>query len=183
MGDVVTTTLVGDRPCNDGPNANADYTSTFGGTSAAAPQVAGAVALLLAKEPTLTLTEVRNRILGQADPWGASTQFGAGKLNTYRSLAPPPPPPFTVTITGPDPVQPFSQCLYQALVSGGTSPYSYGWKADGVPVGADNPFYRHNAGTSSFALEVTVTDAAARVTSGAMLVTVDSGAPECLDTR
>lgn len=38
-GDVVTRDLRGDDGvCNDGPNANVDYTSTFTGTSAAAPR-------------------------------------------------------------------------------------------------------------------------------------------------
>lgn len=103
LGEIVTTDLSGAGGCNDGPSANIDYTSTFSGTSAPAPQVSGAAALLLAKEPSLTLSQARSRILGAADPWGPPTQLGAGELNTFR-MFPPPPPPFTVTAGAPGPV-------------------------------------------------------------------------------
>jgi subtilisin family serine protease len=99
-GEIVTTDLSGSRGCNAGPQGNVDYTTTFSGTSAAAPQVAGAAALLFSIEPTLTVATAMNRILGTADPWGPATRFGAGKLNIGR-LIPPPPPPFTVTANAP----------------------------------------------------------------------------------
>jgi subtilisin family serine protease len=187
-GDLVTIDLANVRGCNDGPNDEDDYTAEFGGTSAAAPQVAAAFALLYSVEPELTLSQARSRVLGSTHPWpGTSAQVGNGKLNVAAALGipppPPPPPPFTVSIDGPSPVQPFSSCLYQALTQSGTPPFSYAWKADGVPVGSDSPSYRHNAGTSSFVLEVIVTDAGAQGASGSMSVTVDAGAPECLDTR
>lgn len=100
-GDIVTMDLLGPAGYNGGPDGNNDYTSHFSGTSAAAPQVAGVAALLLSREPSLTYQQVLSRIKGGADPWGPSDDYGAGKLNAYRTLAPgggggggeePPPP-------------------------------------------------------------------------------------------
>ncbi len=86
VGSVVTNDRRWSAGCNDGPFGNVDYTSTFSGTSAAAPQVSGAAALLLAYRPSLTAAQVKQRIRAGADSWGASNTFGAGKLNTYRTL-------------------------------------------------------------------------------------------------
>jgi len=85
-GDMVSTDLSGPRGCNDAPGGDIDYGGTFGGTSAAAPQVAGVAALLLTREPNLTYQQVRARLFNFADPWGAANDFGAGKLNAYRTL-------------------------------------------------------------------------------------------------
>jgi subtilisin family serine protease len=93
IGDVVTTELVGSPGCQDGPNGNGDYTSTFSGTSAAAPQVSGAAALLLSKYPNLTVLDVIKRIQDTADHWGSANDFGAGKLNIGKLIPLPPPPP------------------------------------------------------------------------------------------
>lgn len=91
-GDVVTTDRWGDRGCQDGPNGDVNFTRSFSGTSAAAPQVAGAAALLLSKYPHLTAQEVVQRVRNAADSWGSSSDFGAGKLNIGRLFPPPPPP-------------------------------------------------------------------------------------------
>lgn len=53
-GNVFAVDPLGASGCNDGPGSNADYSSTFGGTSAAAPQVAGVVALLFSLQRNLT---------------------------------------------------------------------------------------------------------------------------------
>lgn len=93
VGEVVTTDRFGSFGCNDGPGGNANYTSTFSGTSAAAPQVSGVAALMLSADPSLTSGNVKARIRASADPWGSSATFGAGKINAYRALQPPPTPP------------------------------------------------------------------------------------------
>ena len=94
---------------------------------------------------------------------------------------PPPPPPLGVTISGPSDVQPYSNCLFMAIASGGTEPYTFAWTADGVPVGDGSPGYRHSAGTTLFNLMVVVTDGAGGQASSETSATVSQSAPECLD--
>ena len=83
--DVVTT----DRMGNSGYNTNSNYTYTFGGTSAACPQVAGTAALLLSIRPDLTEVEVKNALYSTArdlGPVGRDDTFGHGLVNAYAAL-------------------------------------------------------------------------------------------------
>ena len=83
-GDVVTT----DREGGNGYETGA-YTSTFNGTSAAAPQVSGVAALMLSANPELTETQVRNIIQNSATNMGAAgfdNTFGFGRLNAFGAL-------------------------------------------------------------------------------------------------
>ncbi len=75
-----------------------NYSGSFGGTSAACPQVAGAAALILALNPNLTADQVANVLTSTADKVGgynynaiqnrpgASLELGYGRLNVYRAL-------------------------------------------------------------------------------------------------
>jgi len=61
----------------------------YQGTSMAAPHVSGVAALILAKEPSLTAAELRNRLVDYAvdlGPAGRDDQFGAGLVNARNSL-------------------------------------------------------------------------------------------------
>jgi subtilisin family serine protease len=87
-GDLVTTERSGTPGCNNGPGGTSNYTSTFGGTSAAAPQVSGVAALLLSRDQSLTGAQVKSRLLQAAVPWGSATQVGHGKLDAYHTLVP-----------------------------------------------------------------------------------------------
>ncbi|MHC4159855.1 MAG: S8 family serine peptidase, partial [Planctomycetota bacterium] len=68
------------------------YTSSFGGTSAAAPYVAGACALVWAKEPNLTHLEVKACILENADKLASLEDkcVTEGRLNLFKALVGPP---------------------------------------------------------------------------------------------
>ena len=69
--------------------ANGDYVATFNGTSSATPLVAGAAALALSQNPSMTPAEVRDLLQQTADDLGASgfdNQFGHGRLNVGNSF-------------------------------------------------------------------------------------------------
>ncbi|MBK7406660.1 MAG: S8 family serine peptidase [Saprospirales bacterium] len=82
-----------------------NYTTTFGGTSAACPAVAGVAALTLAANNTLTGAQVKTILENTADdmgPAGYDLEYANGRVNAYQAVlcaqnggncAPPPPPP------------------------------------------------------------------------------------------
>ncbi len=67
------------------------YRGSFGGTSSSCPHVAGAAALLLGRQPTLTRDQVLGVLLARAKdlgPPGPDNQFGAGRLDLGDPAAP-----------------------------------------------------------------------------------------------
>lgn len=124
IGDVVTTDLAGARGCNDGPGGDMDYTSTFSGTSAAAPQVAGVFSMLLAREPTLTAAQAKTRVYDAADWWGASNRFGRGKVNAYRALV----GRLSAWIGGPTFIETEGYYTWTAFSAGGVQAVQYTWE-------------------------------------------------------
>jgi subtilisin family serine protease len=77
---------------NSGTN-NLSYTGRFGGTSHSCPVVAGVVALLLSKNPSLTPQEVFNVLTNSADKVGGYSytngkcdQMGYGRVNAFSAL-------------------------------------------------------------------------------------------------
>lgn len=141
-GDIVTTDPVGQNGCNDIlPNlSDQNYTGTYQGTSAAAPQVSGVIALLYSLDPTLTYAQVRSRLMNSANPWGPSNLFGAGKLNAYQTLIAAP-APLTIYLAGPHLIKPGATCTWWAVVSGGYQPYSYEWTGEIQPYGTTGQYY------------------------------------------
>ena len=76
------------------PGASSWLPSTYAvmsGTSASAPVVAGAAALLIQQDPSLTPGDVKLRLMDSADPLpgGSSYAQGAGELNVAAALADP----------------------------------------------------------------------------------------------
>jgi subtilisin family serine protease len=63
-----------------------DCKALFAGTSQATPHVSGAVALLLSKNPALTVAQVTQILQSTADDISDSRQ-GHGRLNLYRAMA------------------------------------------------------------------------------------------------
>lgn len=83
---------------------------TDSGTSFAAPLVSGVVALMLQAEPSLTPSQVKQRLQDSADPIAASApdeQLGYGVVNPHRALTVLPPgsphPSAPPTVVAPDP--------------------------------------------------------------------------------
>jgi len=62
--------------------SSTDYTSTFGGTSSAAPLASGVIGLLLSDQPSLTLTEIRER-LQRATRKVGTVAYSGGRNNQY----------------------------------------------------------------------------------------------------
>ena len=74
-------------------NSDCDYTNSFGGTSASAPMVSAAAAILLEANDNLTASQVRTHLQNGAEqigPYsysnGVSDEAGHGRLNIYHSL-------------------------------------------------------------------------------------------------
>ena len=72
-------------PSNACSNIN-DCKALFAGTSQATPHVAGAVALMLSKNPSLTVAQITQILDSTADDIGDARQ-GHGRLNLYRAMA------------------------------------------------------------------------------------------------
>ncbi len=86
------------KPDIVGPDRVSTFTYTeFPGTSAAAPHVAGAAALLLSENPNLTAGQLEARLKSDAIPMGSPLQFGSGRLNLAQSSPPPGQPDLTVS--------------------------------------------------------------------------------------
>lgn len=84
MGDVTTTDRMGVVGYETG-----NYTNTFGGTSAACPQVSGVAALMLSANPNLTETQVRNILQNTATDMGTAgfdNTFGFGRVNACAAI-------------------------------------------------------------------------------------------------
>lgn len=173
----MTTDLAGASECHNGPNGDPNYTSTFGGTSTAAPQVSGVVALILSLHQTMTAAQLRTRLLASVDPWGSATQFGAGKLNAYRAVA-----FLQVTASGPTFIDTPGPYTWTASATGGNGPITYQWQesvnsgSTWFPVGSNSTTYRESENTSTtFELRVMVTSGGLAATSSPLLITVQIG--------
>lgn len=72
-----------------GDPSSEDYTPGFGGTSSATPLVAGIVALMLSKNPTLSPAEVKEILRNTADDIdipGIDDKTGAGRVNAEAAV-------------------------------------------------------------------------------------------------
>jgi len=105
VGGIWTTDRIGALGYNNGDAGKGDaagsYSNSFGGTSSAAPTVAGVAALVLAANPTLTAAAVKRlledtaeRIDPQGGQWVAradgrqhSPFYGYGRVNAARAVA------------------------------------------------------------------------------------------------
>jgi subtilisin family serine protease len=95
-----TTDRLGEHGYNSGDpdlgHEHGDYTNNFGGTSSACPGVAGLAALMLAKNPARTASEIRDIVAdtcdqidtvnGQYDANGHSVFYGHGRVNAANAV-------------------------------------------------------------------------------------------------
>ena len=88
-------------------------------------------------------------------------------------------PSFGVTISEPANVRAKTTCTWFANAVGGTQPYSYEWKVNGVVVGGPSQDLTWTSGTTPFTMEVTVTDATGDITGGSRTVNIDPYAATC----
>ncbi|HEY3517534.1 MAG TPA: S8 family serine peptidase [Gammaproteobacteria bacterium] len=129
--------LTTDRTGIDG-HAGGDYHETFGGTSAAAPLVAGIAGLLLSLNPDLTRPELQQLLEQTADKIdatnagydarGFSVRAGFGRVNAARALV-----PNVAIVVTPSTVhvgEPFSVTVTASAPFGLDS---ISWLAEGVP--------------------------------------------------
>lgn len=83
--DIITTDRTGSAGYSSGDTAMVD------GTSFASPYAAGVAALLLSREPSLTPSQVFDRMKNSCrdmGPTGYDTGYGWGQINAYRTLVP-----------------------------------------------------------------------------------------------
>ncbi len=86
------------KPDLVGPDRVSTFTyPEFPGTSAATPHVAGAAALVLSENPSLTAGQLEARLKSDAVPMGSPLQFGSGRLNLAQSSPPPGQPDLTLS--------------------------------------------------------------------------------------
>ena len=121
-GDFVTSQMNTTSCAANGIPGDAFFTNRFGGTSAAAPQVAAIAAILLTDNSALTFTQVRDRIKLRAVSWGAAQDFGSGKVDAFRTLR----DDLTGSICGRT-LAIIGNNTYTTRASGGLGPYSYHW--------------------------------------------------------
>ena len=122
------------------------------GTSMAAPQVSGALALIVSANPTLTVADLRRRLLGNSTDLGVAgddTTFGAGRIDALAALQDV--APFALAeITAPTPSQLFGQGIsiwgtaaardfasYSVEVGLGASPST--WTSNGIVLAGGQP--------------------------------------------
>jgi subtilisin family serine protease len=89
QGNIWTTDITGNAGYNNRNPNILNYTDKMGGTSAAAPQVAGLAALILSLNPDFTSDEVQSIIESTADDKGEPGRddyYGWGRINVYSAL-------------------------------------------------------------------------------------------------
>ena len=126
-GNVRTTDRMGANGYETG-----NYTSRFGGTSAAAPQVAGVAALMLSANPDLTEVQVRTILQQTATdmgPAGFDNTYGFGLVNAHAAVR------AAFPISGPDYLCSTNTFTLQNAPAGST----VNWTAEPGSLFSNNP--------------------------------------------
>lgn len=118
-----------EKPQITGPDgvANTVYPPFFG-TSASAPHVAGAAALLKSVQPALTADDLAQRLSLYAVPMGSVIEFGAGRLTLAADFLPPSPDPAEFDL-GALSITPTSVTLVAGALADATLPLAFQFDA------------------------------------------------------
>ncbi len=124
--------------------------NTISGTSMATPHVSGAAALLLARDPTLTTAQLKQKLIDGVDvvPAFQGKVVSNGILNVYKSMTGSTPPPSstkTSTFTGTVSSTTVDQVHYFDLTATGTISATLSW-----PAGPDVDMYLYAPGVNVY---------------------------------
>lgn len=157
-----------------GNNGYEDENQGWCGTSMSTPHVSGAAALLRAQNPSWSNQQIVDRLFATAEDLGTAGRddnFGYGLLNVSAAVN-----PLSVTIQGPEVIETEGSYTWEAMHSGGVSPFSYQWKycvSGCTNVGTGKTYSRYVAiGDPDFTLEVTVTSSDSQTKSDSHYVLV-----------
>lgn len=134
------------------------------GTSMAAPQVAGAAALLLAHDPGMTVAQLRSALLGTVDVKAslADTSATGGRLNIAAALSDAPPddttPPQTTITKGPKKKSSKRKATFQ--FSSNEAASTFRCRMDSKPWATCNPPQSYTLKTGQHKMSVSATDQA-----------------------
>ncbi len=149
------------------------------GTSFANPVVTATAALVWTINPGWSATSVRQRLRDTALDLGSQGRddlYGYGRVDACAATNSTGCSPLDVRISGPAQVQPGQYCTWNAVVTGGVSPYSYQWSG---LVSGSGPSVSATLWTSG-QIRVDVTDTEDQQTNDVISVTVTWNAPDCL---
>ena len=148
VSNVTTTDRMGSLGKNSG-----NYMYDFGGTSAACPQVAGVVALMLSIRPDLTEDQIRTILQNTArdlGPAGFDVTYGFGLVNAHSALQ-------AVYISGPSLVcSSGSSFTINSVPSGSTIQWSCGPYLSRVSSQGSNPCTFSSTGSGSSWISATI---------------------------
>jgi subtilisin len=162
---ILSTSLPGGSECASGQS----LTANCSGTSMATAHVSGAATVLRERFPTLTNSQVIQRLKDTAEDLGTSgwdSYTGYGRIDVLAAVGL---PSLTADILGDDEIAPDEDCSWQADPSGGIPPYTYSWW--GAVTGSTQTI--DGALSSSSYLWLSITDAFSQADTAQIYIDVD----------
>ena len=166
-----------DLACPDNVTTGSAPYTTFAGTSGAAPHAAGAAALLLSMQPSLSGAALRAQLLTHVVPMGSPNIYGQGRLVLQ------PPMPTNQSPVASFTASPSSAVIGQTVLFNGTGSYdpdgsvvAWLWSfGDGFSASGATPSHAY-AAAGTYTVTLTVQDNAGATASTTRTVTITSPA-------